>query len=251
MTSPHEATLEDVSSELESDEPSAAPEKETAADESVAEEEAAPATAPEPAAGQETAAPTSEKPKKPSKKQVKIEALEAKIRQLEDSPTPTAAGRRRLLIPVVAGLVIIVLAAALVVTGLKVRHADQTSSARTSALSAARTYGVDLSTYDYQKLTADFAAVTDHSTSSFAKTFDKQSALLEPVLTKYKATAKASVLAAGVTSASVSRAVVLVLVSQKVTNTVQKHGSTTDRSQVVLTLVKQGGHWLINNAELL
>jgi Mce-associated membrane protein len=233
MTSPNQATLDSVSAALDPDEipTGGVP----------ASEAEATGTSPAP-----------EKPKKPSKKQAKIEALEAKIRQLETEPaSATTGGGRRLVLSIVAAVAIVVLAAALVVTGLKLRHADQVSSARTSALAAARTYGADLSTYDYQHLSRDFAAVTDHSTPSFAKTFAKQTALLKPVLTKYKATASATVLAAGVTSAAVDRVVAVVLVSQKVTNSVQKHGSTTDRSQVVLTLVRQDGHWRLDNAQLL
>jgi Mce-associated membrane protein len=246
MTSSDQATLDGVSADLDPDESTAsspsAPSPASPTTGASASTEPAPSPSTEPAP---------DKPKKPSKKQAKIEALEAKIRELETEPTASTRGRRRLLVPVVVGVAIVVLAVAVVVTGVKLRHADQVSSARSSGLAAARVYGADLSTYSYQHLTADFAAVSDHSTPSFAKTFSKQTALLTPVLTKYKATAQATVLAAGVTSASANRVVVVVLVSQKVTNSVQKSGPTTDRSQVVLTLVRHDGHWLLDAAQLL
>jgi Mce-associated membrane protein len=196
------------------------------------------------------------KTKKKSKKQVELRAeirgLEAQIRDLEAQPgRDRRHGRRRLIVPVLAGVVIVILAVGLVLTSLRVRQADTTSSARTSAVATAKTYAVDLSSYDYRHLAVDFGIVTAHSTPTFAKTFIQQSDALKPVLTKYKATAKATVDAAGLTSGSARRAVVLVIVSQTVSNTVQKKGPTTQRSQVSLTLVRQHGHWLIDNAQLL
>jgi Mce-associated membrane protein len=195
------------------------------------------------------------KAKKKSKKQLELRAeilgLEAQIRDLEAEPARGRTGaRRRLVVPIVAGVVIVALAIGLVLTSLRVRQADATSSARTSAVASAMTYAVELSSYDYRHLTVDFGIVTAHSTPSFAKTFIQQSDALKPVLAKYKATAKATVDAVGLTSGSTNRAVVLVIVSQTVSNSVKK-APTTDRSQVSLTLVRQHGHWLIDNAQLL
>jgi Mce-associated membrane protein len=214
----------------------------------------APAPAPSSPAPVPPMAPGPKAKKKPKRQelQAQIQQLEAQVRGLEAEPgTAPPDGRTPWVVPIVAGAVIVALAVGLVLTGLRLRQADTTSSARTSAVAAAAAYAVDLSSYDYRHLSHDFGIVTAHSTPSFARTFIQQSDALKPVLTKYKATAKATVGAVGLTSGSASRAVVLVLVSQTVSNSVQKKGPTTDRSQVSLTLVRQHGHWLIENAQLL
>jgi Mce-associated membrane protein len=244
MTPPNEATLEDVAADL-------TPDEEARDTTGAAGGALAPAPLPPPSA--------SPKAKKKSKEkrqelQAQIQALEAQVKGLEAEAEPAggrAHGRTRLVVPIVAGVVIVALAVGLVLTSLRVRRADTTNSARASAVAAAKAYAVDLSSYDYRHLGHDFGIVTAHSTPSFARTFGQQSDALKPVLTKYRATAKATIDAVGLTSGSANRAVILVLVSQTVSNSVQKKGPTTDRSQVSLTLVRQHGHWLIDNAQLL
>jgi Mce-associated membrane protein len=167
--------------------------------------------------------------------------------------TAAATGRslpESMVATVLAVLVVIGLAAGLVVTVTRLHHADAVSSARASALAAAERYATDLTTYDYRHLDTDFAAVLDHGSPSFKKSFTASSNALRSFLIKYDATSKASVLAAGVTSASTSRAVVLVFLNQTVTNTVQKGGPTSDQSRLAMTLVRQGGQWVIDQVKL-
>jgi Mce-associated membrane protein len=119
-----------------------------------------------------------------------------------------------------------------------------------SALTAARSYSVDLAGYNYRHLDQDFGVVLDHSTAPFKESFTRSSDALRSTLLKYHATATAKVVAAGVVSASVTQVVVLVFLDQTVTNTNQK-GATTDRSQIEITLVPSGSSWLINGVILL
>ncbi len=155
-------------------------------------------------------------------------------------------GRTVGLIMLVAGLL-----AGLVVTDLKLRHQEALGSARTSALAAADTYSVELASYDYRHLDQDFGAVRQHSSPAFQASFSQSSSALASVLVKYHATANASVLSAGVVSATTSRVVALVFLEQTVTNSTQKTGSQKDQSRVEMTLIRSHGRWLIDQVKLL
>jgi Mce-associated membrane protein len=124
------------------------------------------------------------------------------------------------------------------------------ASSRTSALSASRTYAVELASYNYRDLNRDFSTVSANSTPSFRRTFTESSDALKSTLSQYKATAVANVVSAGVVSASTSRAVVLVFLDQNIANSTQTK-PTADRSQVEITLVRSGGRWLIDQVTLL
>jgi Mce-associated membrane protein len=165
-------------------------------------------------------------------------------------------GRPRRVV-VALGIVAVALAVALLLALLQVsdRNAlvsnqNALDSARTADLAAASTYSVDLAAYDYRHLDQDFGVVLAHSTPSFKRTFTQSSDTLKATLVKYHATAHANVVAAGVVSATTSRAVVLVFLDQTVTNSTQKQ-PTTDRSQVEITLVLSGRTWLIDQVTLL
>ena len=125
------------------------------------------------------------------------------------------------------------------------------ASARDSATAAARAYAVNVASYDYGHLARDFAVVEQESTPAFRRTFIQSSASLAKVLGQYKATAKGSVVASGVTSATTSSAVVVLFVNQTVTNTAQTGGSTPDNSRIQMTLVRPGSKWLISDLKLL
>ena len=111
----------------------------------------------------------------------------------------------------------------------------------------------DVATYSYRHLHRDFSRVEQESTPAFRRTFVKSSEGLSKVLTQYKATAAtASILSAGVVSATPSWAIVILFVNQKVTNTAQKSsGPTTDNSRIRITLVRSGNRWLLDSLRLL
>ena len=142
------------------------------------------------------------------------------------------------------------LAVALTLSLLALGNDSSVASSRTSALTAARTYAVQLASYNYRDLDHDFATVAANSTPSFRRSFTESSDALKSTLTRYRATAKASVVSAGIVSASTSRAVALVFLDQQIANSTQK-APTTDRSQVEITLVSSGGRWLIEQVTLL
>jgi Mce-associated membrane protein len=169
----------------------------------------------------------------------------------QPAATRSSTGHGSRLATVILGALSLVLAVALVLSLLALHHRDQAASARASALAAARSYAVDLSSYNYNDLTRDFDRVLSHATASFKKSYTSSSSGLDTVLRQYKATAVGKVVAAGLASAGATSAVALVFVDQTVTNTTQKKGPTTDESRIEITLVRQGGSWLIDKVQLL
>ena len=149
-----------------------------------------------------------------------------------------------------ATALIVALAVGLALSLSALSNQNALASSCASALSSARTYAVELASYNYRDLHRDFGTVAANSTPSFRRTFAESSDALESTLTKYKATAVATVESAGVVSASTSRAVVLVFLDQKIANSTQTK-PTTDRSQVEVTVVRSGGRWLVDQVKLL
>ncbi|MGB7051510.1 MAG: hypothetical protein WBG41_08080 [Acidimicrobiales bacterium] len=150
----------------------------------------------------------------------------------------------------VVGAIVVALAVALTLSLLALGNDSSVASSRTSALAASRTYAVQLASYNYRDLNHDFATVAANSTPSFRRSFTESSDALKSTLTQYHATAKATVVSAGLVSASTSRALVLIFLDQQIANSTQK-AATTDRSQVEITLVSSGGRWLIDQVTLL
>lgn len=150
-----------------------------------------------------------------------------------------------------AGLLVVALVVGLVLTTLALRRSQALEDARESALQAGKDAAVAIGSYDHTTLDRDFAAVTDRSTPAFRESFTETSAALRKVLEQYSASATSTVVAAGVTSASEDRAVVLVFLNQEARNTNQQAGPTTDQSRVEVTLVRPDGTWLIDAVKLL
>jgi Mce-associated membrane protein len=174
-----------------------------------------------------------------------------------DNEKPAGGRRERIrrvlvdnFLAVILAVVAVGLAVALALTTLQVGNDNTVGSARASALGAARTYAAELAGYDYRHLDQDFGIVLAHSTPSFRRSFTQSSDALKSTLLKYHASAKATVVAAGLVSASTGRAVALVFLDQTVTNSTQKR-PTADRSQLEITLVRAGGTWLIDQVTLL
>lgn len=150
----------------------------------------------------------------------------------------------------VIGAVIITLAAALAFTVFQLRHQKSLDSLRSSAIATATTDAGYAASYDYHNLTgkgSPWAKLEANATPKFRKDFVSTSGGLSKLLTQYNATAKGKVTAAGLSSISGSRAVVLLFVDQTVTNTVQKKGAATQPLRVEVTLLREHGKWLIDN----
>lgn len=150
-------------------------------------------------------------------------------------------------------LLILILIGALIFTVLRVRDQDSQNSLRNSAKTAAGTYGIYLSSYDYKNLNGPnsaWANVEKHATAKFRHDFETTSTDLSKLLSQYNAVATGQVVDVGLESVSSSTAVALIFVDQTVTNTVQKPNSVTQPLRVKLTMVRQNGHWLIDQLQV-
>ena len=146
-------------------------------------------------------------------------------------------------------IVIVGLAAGLIVSRRQLADRDALDQARANALAAAQTYAVDLASYDYHSLDKDFGLVTTHSTGTFKDQFQKASTTLKPLIVQYKGVAKATVRGAAVSQATTDKATIVIFVDQTVTNT-NSPTPRVDRNRVTMTLVHQGGQWLITQVDL-
>jgi Mce-associated membrane protein len=138
----------------------------------------------------------------------------------------------------------------LALSQLSLNSDSSLNSARTSALTAAKSYAVDLASYNYKSLDQNFGKVLNESTPTFKQDFTQSTDALKTAFTRYRASASGTVVSAGLVSATSTSAVVLVFLNQTVRNTLQKSKSTTE-SRVEITLLRSDGRWLINQVSLL
>ncbi len=132
---------------------------------------------------------------------------------------------------------------------LKVRSENRLDDARREAVAVARTYAVNLTTYDHVKLDEDFARVLDNSTGSFRAEYTAASESLRALIAKFKATATGTVLSTAVVSISTGRADLLLFVDQTVNNS-NTEQPRIDRTRMRMGLEKQDGRWLISSLDL-
>jgi Mce-associated membrane protein len=129
------------------------------------------------------------------------------------------------------------------------RSQSRASADQASVLAAGKTYAINLSSYNYKNLDANFKTVTAHSTGSFAKQYKTVSGNLTTLISKYKATSTATVIGEAVQSLKGNEAVLLLFVDQKISNTSTK-SPQTDSSRMRMTLVRSHGQWLLDNVRL-
>jgi Mce-associated membrane protein len=160
------------------------------------------------------------------------------------------SARRRVLVVGVSLVVIIGLAVALIFSQVQLSNQNSLAAERASAVAAAKVFAHDVATYSYRHLHRDFGRVEGESTPSFRRNFIRSSDGLSKVLVQYKATASAKVLAAGVSTISSGKAVVLLFVNQSVANSSQQ-GVSTDDSRIEVTLLRGGdGRWLLQDLKV-
>ena len=182
----------------------------------------------------------------------------------EDAPTDEPAGRRLPLSSlsqpsILAIAVAVVIIAALVLSivewssqSSKANRLQNLQNLRASASQFATVYGVDFGSYDYTNLrgaTAPWAEIEAHSTAKFRSEYQQTSNALAPTIVSYKAKASATVPVTAIASLSTSRAVMLIVLSQTITNSAQKSGPQTTQFLVTMSLLRQKGQWMIDNLQ--
>jgi Mce-associated membrane protein len=121
---------------------------------------------------------------------------------------------------------------------------DQTAQDRDAALAAARQYAVDLTTYDFSTVDADFARFARHGTKQFRASYAATIAAAEPAIVKAQRRALGTVVGAGLESFSADRATVLLAVDQEIRSAAA--GVTVDHSRIRMTLQREGNGWLVS-----
>ena len=198
---------------------------------------------------QPDAQPAKKKKSKVKAKQVAAEALE-RNRSL-----------RRMLS--IAAAVVAVLLAGCIALGLWVWHDEHTLASRTRALqaaqgtesvraaavTAARQYVTDFSTYDYRSLDTTFAHTQSELTGSFKTTYAQTSSALKATLVQYHGAAKTTVIGAAAQSVTATQAKVIVLFDQTVTSLNTKN-PVVNRNRATVTLDRVSGQWLMSALDL-
>jgi Mce-associated membrane protein len=158
----------------------------------------------------------------------------------------------RLSLPVTAvlGVVLVLALAAAVTFGVLLQHRAATDRAGQQALATAKAYAVTVTTYDYQNLDRNFADVLDGATGEFKDQYSGASQTLRQLIANAKATAKGTVLGAGISSASTDQVEVVVFVDQSITNAATAQ-PRIDRNRVLMTLTPHAGRWLVTKLELM
>lgn len=166
-----------------------------------------------------------------------------------DEPNRWARVRRlrrtAVVLPVVLGAALLVAAGC---AGYLVHQQNQLDDLRSSALSSAKQYCVELATYDYRAVNANLDAVTASSTPRFGAEYRDVAAQLQKLLSDGQGAATGTAERAGLVSVDTERAEVLVFLDQDVQNAAVPEGRI-DASRMVVTLVRQDGRWLLDNAE--
>ena len=164
------------------------------------------------------------------------------------------AGRFPLRLSPLAALavaVVLVLALAAAVTfGLMLQRKAATDRAGAEALATAKAYAITVTSYDYQNLDRNFADVLDGASGEFKDQYTGASQTLRQLIANAKATAKGTVLGAGIQSASTDQVQVVVFVDQAITNAAVTQ-PRIDRNRVIMTLTPHDGRWLVNKLELM
>jgi Mce-associated membrane protein len=129
-----------------------------------------------------------------------------------------------------------------------VRAQDAVDEASRTAPASAERASAAILSYGYTSLDADEKAAERYMTPAYKKkyadTFDR---LVKPNATKLKAKVEAEVKASGVAHADADRVNVLLYVNQTTRSTANGGEPQVALNRVQLSMVKQGGTWLVND----
>jgi Mce-associated membrane protein len=165
-------------------------------------------------------------------------------------PQERSGGNAVRLVTVIAGVLAIAAVVVLVIFDRSSAHDHSVDKARAAALVAARSETATALSYNYQTLDADFTKAEQGMSNTFRAKYAKTAATeVTPLAQKNQATSVGTIAAAGVISASSSKVSVLVFADQTNTNKLLGDKSRLDRSVIEVTMVKQSGHWVIDNLQ--
>ncbi|MFC4604732.1 mce associated protein mas1a [Rhodococcus kronopolitis] len=159
--------------------------------------------------------------------------------------TAAASRRPRTLVTLLLAGALVAAAVALVFQATAARHTD---ALRTEAVTVARDYSVALSSFDFQTLDANRDKVVAMSTPAFAGKYNEMVDALRQIVTEGKGQATATAEHVGIESLDDSAAAVLVFVDQQAKNVLAPEGNS-QKYRMVVSLVRDGDRWLVDNVD--
>lgn len=150
---------------------------------------------------------------------------------------------------ILAVVVILALLAATAVLGYLLWQSNQQDALRRAATDDASRLVVQLASYDHTDVDANLAVVTAEATPDFAERYREVSEGLRELLASGEGTSTGTVTHAAAESVDDERAVVLVFLDQEISNVTVPEGRV-DSSRMVVTLVRDGDRWLLDDAQL-
>jgi Mce-associated membrane protein len=149
---------------------------------------------------------------------------------------------------VAVATVLVVAVVAAVTFGVLLAHRSAADRAGTEALATARAYAVTATSYGYQHLDKDLAAMLDGATGDYKNEYASATNPLRQLVIQAKVTSAGTVVAAGIQSQRTDEVVVVVLVDQSITN-VTSPQPRTEYSRMIMILVPSGGRWLVSKLD--
>ncbi|MET3960194.1 Mce-associated membrane protein [Marmoricola sp. OAE513] len=120
------------------------------------------------------------------------------------------------------------------------------AAAEKGATAAARKAAVNLTTYDFSSIDADFAWIDDSGTEKFKAEYAKVSAPIKKAVAELKVHAEGSVDEAAATAKDADHVTVLLFVDQTLLS-----GTSTERQlatpRITMTMVREDGRWLVDD----
>ncbi|MDQ3155209.1 MAG: hypothetical protein M3Q98_00545 [Actinomycetota bacterium] len=152
-----------------------------------------------------------------------------------------------LLLGLAAALVVALVLLAVTWSGAADRRA--LDDAESDALAAAKSSAVAMTTYDHSRLDQDFAWVDKGATPGFASQYRDANKPLRGIIEKLKASATGKVSEAAATADSASSVRVVMFIDQRISNETNKQ-ARSDKSRVIMSMVKRDRIWLVDDVEL-
>lgn len=150
--------------------------------------------------------------------------------------------------------VLAVLAAALIAVGAGLGYTlyqqSELHRLHEQAANTTRDYLVAMASFDYQNLDVNKAKIAAESTPEFAAKYDEMVGALRDIVVAGKGVATATADHVAVERLDEKSATVLGFVDQQVTNVTAPQGNK-QRYRMVVTLVRSGDHWSVDNVETL
>ncbi len=160
----------------------------------------------------------------------------------EPAPRP---GRLRSILFAVAVIGFLAVGGAL---GYTLYQQSELHRLHTQAVSTSHDYLVAMASFDYRDLDANKPTINERSTPEFAKKYDEMVAALRDIVVTGKGVATATAEHVAVQRLDEHSATVIGFVDQKVTNVTVPEGNQ-QRYRMVVTLVRTGDHWSVDNVE--